>query len=102
MILAVPSRVYETSLGPTPRGDDNSKFLHFEDVYGKETEEIFRPTYVENLDKDNKSLLVKKKSKGSYFVQRLLEIAGNLWRQEVMENQEKCDIATHGNDLFSM
>ena len=48
---------------PTPRDDDNSKFLHFEDLYGKEREEIFRPTYVENLDEDNKSLLVKEKAR---------------------------------------
>ena len=49
---------------PTPRGDDNSKFLHFEDLYGKETEEIFRPTMSNISRRINKSLLAREKARG--------------------------------------
>ena len=40
-----------------PREDNKDKFQHFADLYGKETEETFRPSFEINLDEPNKALL---------------------------------------------
>ena len=48
-----------------PREDDKDKFQHFDDLYGKETMEVFRPSYVENLYETNKALLIREKAQDS-------------------------------------
>ena len=52
---------------PTPDEKNPGKFQKFGDLYGKDTAETFRPSYVENLDEGNKKLLVKEKVQGKIF-----------------------------------
>ena len=49
---------------PMPRADDKSKYLHFEDLYGKDTNDNHRPSRSEDLDADIKHMLTKEKARG--------------------------------------
>ena len=46
---------------PTPKDGDNSKFQQFDEIYGTHTDEIYHPSYVNNVDEPIKGLLVKEK-----------------------------------------
>ena len=47
---------------PTPRADDESKFMSFDEVYGTNTEEMYRPSYIVNLDEPLKQLFTKERA----------------------------------------
>ena len=68
-----------------PREDDKDKFQHFNDLYRKETIEVFRPSYVENRDEPNKALLVREKAKQAThcvacFKPRIVYAAKKEWK----------------------
>ena len=46
---------------PPPRADDDSKFKSFDEVCGTNTEEVYRPSYIENLDEPLKQLFTKER-----------------------------------------
>ena len=47
---------------PTPRVGNDQKFMSFEEVYGTDTKEEYRPSYVENLDEPLKHLFTKERA----------------------------------------
>ena len=47
---------------PMPKADEPKTFQHFEDLYVTDTYELFRPSYVNNLDEDSKALLMKERA----------------------------------------
>ena len=70
---------------PTPSEEHPDKYQHFADLYGKDTKEVFRPSYVENLDAGNKKLLVKEKGPRNSQMHKLWDASHCIRRQEETE-----------------
>ena len=74
---------------PMPMTTNPDKFQHFEDLYRKETQEVYRPTYVENLDEPNRALLVVEKVRTtircvSCYKPRVVYADKKLWTSELV------------------
>ena len=72
---------------PTPMQEDQTKFQKFEQLYGQQTEEVFRPTHKDDLDEQTKPLLVKEKVQGSIKCSRcekprLVFADKKIWRKD--------------------
>ena len=92
-----------------PKADDKAKFQQFAELYGSssKTNKIHRPSYVENLDESQKTLLVKEKVRAKiicicYSKPRVIYGDKKNWKEEEKEVLAHMEIIHYfcGSPLF--